>query len=205
MKVIFFDLNDTLINHSRAQEVAIKKMSLLLPKHSETEFFSVWRKASEKYWRIFEDKKITFEEQRLLRIESVWKHFKSNLTNEQTKKYANDYMMHYEKALRVNPVLKIILELSMAQGISAGIISNGYGPLQRHRLRMARIDSMFVDKLIFISGEVGFVKPNKKIFDLAEKVAELPPSEITFFGDEFKNDIVPAKKRGWQAIFVPSW
>lgn len=202
IKVVFFDINDTLINHSNAQEIAIKKMSTLLPGQNEADFIKVWKKVAKRYWEIFERKEKTFEEQRLGRIKSVWENFKVKLTPQEINKYASYYVNYYEQALSVNPILQTFIELLQASHIPVGIISNGYGPIQRSRLKVAGIESYFTDQLIFISGEIGIAKPDEKIFILAEKTAGVPSSDIIFFGNDPKNDIEPAKKRGWQTIRI---
>lgn len=202
IKAVFFDINDTLINHSRAQEVAIKKMATLLSKHDEAEFIKVWKETAKKYWELFEKREITFEEQRLRRVESVWNHFKAKLTPQQISQYANYYITYYEQTLSVNPPLKVFLELLQANHIPIGIISNGHGSLQRSRLKTVGIESYLTDRLIFISEEVGVAKPDEKIFILAETIVGFSPSEIIFFGDDVKNDIEPAKKRGWKTVLI---
>lgn len=202
IKAVFFDINDTVVNHSQAQRISIRKMSALLGGQKKEEFTKIWNEVAKRYWDLFEEKKITFEEQRLRRIKEVWHYFNAELSAKQIELYAKHYTTYYEEALVVNPDLKVVIELLHADNIPIGIISNGHGPLQRSRLKAARIESYFKNELIFISDEVGLAKPNQRIFELAEKAAGVGPSEIVFYGDDFKNDIEPAKKRGWKTIKV---
>ncbi|MBI2018106.1 HAD family hydrolase [Candidatus Daviesbacteria bacterium] len=202
IKAVFFDINDTLTNHSRAQEVAIKKMAVFLSKHDETEFIKVWKETAKKYWELFEKRKITFEEQRLQRVESVWNHFKAKLTPEQINQYANYYVSYYEQVLSINPTLKVFLELLQTNHIPAGIISNGHGHIQRRRLKVIGIEPHLTNRLVFISEEIGIAKPDEKIFIQAEKAVGVSSSDILFFGDDLKNDIEPAKKRGWRTVLI---
>lgn len=204
IKAVFFDINDTLINHSHAQEVAIRRMAALLSEHDEAEFIKIWKKTAKKYWELFEKGKITFEEQRIHRMELVWNHFKAKLTPKQINQYADCYVTYYEQALTVNPALEAFLKWSQANHIPTGIISNGYGPLQRSRLKAVGIESYLTERLIFISGEIGIAKPDEKIFILAETTVGISPSDIIFFGDNLKNDIKPAKKRGWRTVLITS-
>ncbi len=202
IKAVFFDINDTLINHSLAQEIAIRKMSALIPKQKQVNFTKIWRKTAKRYWKLFEKGKITFEEQRIQRIAFVWNYFKAKLTPQQLNQYANYYVAYYEQTLLVNPTLKVFLELLQTNHIPAGIISNGYGALQRSRLKAAGIESYLTNRLIFISEEIGIAKPDEKIFILAETVASVPPSDILFFGDNFENDVKPAQNRGWKTVLT---
>lgn len=205
IKVVFFDINDTLVNHSHAQNIAISRMATFLPENNEVEFIRIWKELAKRHWELFEKKKISFEEQRSKRIESVWSHFKIKLTSRQIDQYVNHYVAYYEQALSVNPSLKIFLELLQENHIPAGIISNGYGALQRSRLKASGIESYFTKELIFISEEIDIVKPDEKIFILAETAAGVSPSHIIFFGDDFENDIAPAQKRGWRTVLLETF
>ena len=49
------------------------------------------------------------------------------------------------------------------------------------------------------SGEVGIVKPDVRIFQLAEKRSGMKGSRILYVGDNVENDIKPAKSIGWSA------
>ncbi|MBI2597456.1 HAD family hydrolase [Candidatus Daviesbacteria bacterium] len=202
IKAVFFDINDTLINHSYAQEVAIKGLATLLPGQNKEEFIKIWKQIARKYWDLFEKGEISFDQQRKQRVMSVWNHFKNKLTPQQIDQYANYYVTYYEQALKVNQTLKVFLDLCQTYHIPAGIISNGYGPLQRNRLKVVGIESYFTDQLIFISGEIGIAKPDEKIFTLVEKTIGVSPSNILFFGDDLKNDIEPAEKRSWRTVLI---
>lgn len=49
------------------------------------------------------------------------------------------------------------------------------------------------------SSVVGFQKPDKEIFEIAERAAKVPPSEI-FFVENTPEHIETAKNRGWQTF-----
>lgn len=199
IKTVFFDINDTLINHSIAQENAIRNMFTLLPEHDEAEFISIWKDTARKYWELLEKDGITFEQQRIERIESVWNHFKIKLTPKQANQYADCYVTYYKQALSINPAFKTFLEFLRANYISVGIISNGYGPLQRSRLKVAGVESYLTESLIFISDEIGIAKPDKKIFRFILKKHRIKSDECIFIDDNDKN-IISAKELGFNTI-----
>ncbi len=56
----------------------------------------------------------------------------------------------------------------------------------------------------YTSKELGACKPDVEFFEkLAEKL-ECAPEQITYVGDSYENDIVPAKKAGMSTILVKS-
>lgn len=56
--------------------------------------------------------------------------------------------------------------------------------------------------MIIASAEVGFSKPDIKIFELALKKAGCIPSNAVMIGDRSDNDTAPAKKLGMKTIWI---
>lgn len=54
---------------------------------------------------------------------------------------------------------------------------------------------------MIVSGEVGLVKPEKEIFELAEKRMGLDKATTYYIGDSFQHDVIGAKNVGWQAVW----
>lgn len=201
-QALFFDINDTLVNHSSAQEKAIKKLAKHLPHVIELDFYNTWKKISIYYWKLFEQKKISYDEQRFKRVIETWNHFKASLSSQQISEFADDYIKYYEEVLSANPALLKIIKTSRLLNTTIGVISNGYGPMQRRRLKVVGLERYFDNKLVFISDEIGIEKPDERIFILAENAIGLPSLQLVMYGDDYKNDIEPTKKRGWKAIQI---
>ena len=51
---------------------------------------------------------------------------------------------------------------------------------------------------IFISGEIGYEKPDLRIFRHVEKTLDLPPQQILHIGDSLRHDAEGAANAGWQ-------
>lgn len=49
---------------------------------------------------------------------------------------------------------------------------------------------------VFLSFELGYAKPNPKIYEIVEKTSKIAPHNILFIDDYLKN-LIPAKQRGW--------
>lgn len=205
VRALFFDINDTLINHTFAQDKAIKKLAKHLPHIDESIFYKAWKEISSSFWKLFEEKKITYDDQRIRRVASTWERFNTKLTAKDNYLLADNYLRYYEQALCINLTLKQELEASLKNGVIVGIISNGYGPLQRKRLSAVGLKKYFTDKFIFISDEVGIEKPDGKIFELAENAVGIPPLQLTMYGDDYTNDIEPSKKRGWNTVHITTY
>ncbi|WP_394749279.1 HAD family hydrolase [Spongiimicrobium salis] len=59
----------------------------------------------------------------------------------------------------------------------------------------------YFEKMIF-SSDVGYLKPDRRIFSEVEKLTANMPKEILMIGDSFKSDIVGAKNMGWNYLRV---
>lgn len=81
-----------------------------------------------------------------------------------------------------------------------GIVSNGTSATQRAKLRALALDALF-DPVI-ISEEVGFRKPEVRIFELAIANWGIPAGSVLFVGDDPISDIAGARSAGMRALQV---
>ncbi|MDH5533600.1 MAG: HAD family hydrolase [Candidatus Pacebacteria bacterium] len=73
----------------------------------------------------------------------------------------------------------------------------------KRKLKLIGLNTKYF-KYIITSVEVGFNKPNLKIFEELINQSKLRPSEIMYVGDREKVDIIPAKKIGMKTCMVGS-
>lgn len=69
-----------------------------------------------------------------------------------------------------------------------GIISNGPGHLQRRKLAALKVEPLVEPGLVFISHEVGWDKPDERIFRRALAAAAVDPHACLMVGDDPVND-----------------
>lgn len=97
-------------------------------------------------------------------------------------------------------------------GLIQGIISNGqfYTPLQLRRLLREDLDKSdleleeyFSEPLVLFSYEMGFSKPNPRVFSRALEVIKrqgIAPEEILYVGNDMLNDIWAASRWGIRTV-----
>lgn len=78
------------------------------------------------------------------------------------------------------------------------VATNGLTLLQRGRL--SEIASFFEE--LFISEEVGFIKPQQEFFDEMLKKIRLPKQECLFVGDSLTSDIAGANAAGMKSCWL---
>ena len=82
------------------------------------------------------------------------------------------------------------------------LVSNGGSALQRAKLRRAGVRHHFAAGDIFISGEVGFEKPDARMFGAALRALGKRPEQVLHVGDHPTNDIAGATAVGMRTCWV---
>jgi putative hydrolase of the HAD superfamily len=89
----------------------------------------------------------------------------------------------------------------LAERYRMAVVSNGGGDNQRRKLARAGL-ARFRFEAVLISGEVGFAKPDPRIFRAALGALGLPPGAALMVGDDPERDIAGAAALGIQTLWV---
>lgn len=100
--------------------------------------------------------------------------------------------------IQPNPALQAEL-LALAKTVKLGVISNGSGETQRRKLRAAGLREVFAPDRIWISGEVGWTKPDARIFLLAVWALGETREHCLYVGDHEQDDLCGARNAGLRA------
>jgi putative hydrolase of the HAD superfamily len=140
-----------------------------------------------------------------VRIERIWQTILSLQDVETARQFAAEY------ELITNPVwpmphLVELLDACRRSGIRLGIISNAqfYTPMLFEWLLGNDLNTLGFDPdLVIFSYEQGRAKPSDKLFDLACRrllAKGVTPGRTAFIGNDMRNDIAPATRKGFQTI-----
>ncbi|WP_397538521.1 HAD family hydrolase [Rummeliibacillus pycnus] len=137
---------------------------------------------------------------------NVWKDkVYSQLINEYkisgmtTEDLLEDYLTEFKHHCKAFENLKEVLSQLKKQGLSIGMITNGFGQFQLDNIRALNIEEYF--DVISISEWEGLKKPNPQIFERTLKKLGVKATESVFIGDHPKHDIEAAKSIGMIAIW----
>ena len=190
MKVIVFDLDNTLIDRQKAFTEMLKdRIELTLPeekKHLKEQAIqdilmwddngTVSRSVSfKKYCDKYEVTCMTSEE-----LSTYWTTISGSVV----------YL--FEDVIEVINYLKEKYRLA--------ILTNGSPISQRRKLESTGILDLF--ELSVVSGEVGVDKPDSRIFDVMCDKLNVKPEDCLYIGDNYINDVLGARNAGWQAIYL---
>lgn len=105
--------------------------------------------------------------------------------------------VYVERELESTHVHDGVVEL-LASLDRVGVVTNGYGPVQRRKLAEAGLDE-HVDAVV-CADDVEAFKPDDAPFDAI--VDAVDAQEYVMIGDNIDYDIRPAAERGYRTVFV---
>ena len=81
-----------------------------------------------------------------------------------------------------------------------GLVTNGAPDLQREKIRGTDLARHFEE--IVVSGELGYGKPDPRVFAVALERLRTPPDDAVMIGNSLESDILGATRAGVRAIWL---
>lgn len=195
-KVVMFDLDDTLVDHSsalRAGALALAEAAHI--SDDRTAFAARWKAIqAEKYPRYLRGE-LRYED---MCRERIWEAVDPNLSPTKADTLFATYMSAYHAAWRLFD--DVVTCLSAMQPYRLGIVTNGRAAEQRKKLSVLGIAPRFVH--VAISEEVGVAKPDPAIFLGACSAMRVAPESVVFVGDSYELDYQAARAVGMSAVWL---
>lgn len=200
-KIIFFDLDDTLIDTIQNSREALRQVyndfnfSKYYPDYLE--FQDIYTKHNIKLWDLYEQNIISKETLKSDRFINPLKEFKSITIKEALE--INDIFMNLvsEKNNIIKGATDILEYLYPKYPMF--ILSNGFEEVQSKKMKNAGIYKYF--QKIILSDHIGKNKPHPSIFEHALKEANATIESSIMIGDNIKTDIIGAKNIGMNQIW----
>ena len=198
-RAILFDLDDTLIDSSRADSLALREtletfqhefhgasLPMLLALHTD-----LLKEARDLYHRSGVMTNLPERLGRLLRLVGADSHSATKM---------GEY--YYEARMRhLAPYPDVLLFLNqLKRRYPLGIVSNGPKGIQHRVLEAMGMADLF--QTVVVAGEVGVRKPDPAIFQMALTALKTSPQEVLMAGDSYPLDVVPAMRLGMRAAHV---
>jgi putative hydrolase of the HAD superfamily len=128
--------------------------------------------------------------------------FKTHPEDTRIKTAVNVFFEDYLNSLELRPYVKKLLS-KVSTEYKLGLVSNfTYTPVIYAGIRKLGINQFF--NAILVSEEVGWRKPNIKIFEETLRRLDATVEETVYVGDSPLEDIKGAKTVGMKTVFVPS-
>jgi len=124
----------------------------------------------------------------------------NNIENSEIIELADNYSRIHEKLWHLFDGVEETLQKLKNKCIKLGIMTNGTTESQRGKLKRFDIEKYF--DYIFIEGEVGYGKPDVKIYEYMLKKTKINSDKIIMVGDNLIWDIEPPQKLGIYTIWI---
>ncbi|KSU85754.1 putative hydrolase of the HAD superfamily [Fictibacillus enclensis] len=211
MKVdaVFFDLDNTLYDYERAFRLAALQSFTELWKEGNItgeaatkaeQWFRRFKSCCDRFWGEYENGQLSrsaYQKKRFLHslkecgLLSV---SRDALSFEQLlRHYISSYCVLFAG-------MDGLLQALKDHQILTGIITNGEEVLQKKKIKALSLDHWISSETVFISDTMPLKKPDPKIFSLVQKQSGC--KHPLYVGDTWELDILPAKKAGWEAIWM---
>ena len=193
---ILFDLDNTLLDFSKAERIALchTLQQLNIPTHEKT--LIRYSQLNQQQWELLEQGKITREQVKVRRYQQLFAELGVERSAEQAARI-------YEKQLGIGHYFiegaEALLE-QLCGRYRLYALTNGTASVQRSRSASAGLDRFF--KEIFISEEVGVPKPQKVYFDYCfARIPGFRRETAILVGDSLTSDILGGRNAGVRTVW----
>ena len=205
IKHIFFDLDRTLWDFEKNSENTLLQLieTYGLEAKCGVEapiIIDTYKKVNKELWSQYGKNQITKEQLRSSRFTKTLSTFNYHFLgfgNQLEKEYIerSPYQTH------VIPGAFEILDF-LKPKYSLHVMTNGFSEVQHIKLKQSKLNTYFDE--IIISENVGYQKPDKKIFEHAQNSIKALASTCLMIGDDHQGDVQGALDAGWSAIHFNS-
>jgi len=202
---VLFDLDDTLVafdavTNQSWKEVCVEYTTSKRGLNPEALFAAI-RKVSDWYWSDPERHRIGRNNMPPARRKIVREAFLTmDLPEADADAVAERYSMVRLDNMYVLPGAQSTLDLLLSRGYRLGLLTNGDGETQRYKIK--RFDLAKYFKTILIEGEIGFGKPDVRMYWLALSALGVKPEQTYMVGDNLNWDVEAPQQMGIKAIWI---
>jgi YjjG family noncanonical pyrimidine nucleotidase len=200
MSLLFFDLDDTLVDHHAAEEGAHRETHAAHGPVFGAVPFDTWlaayRRSNLALWERYGRGEI--DRPTLSRHRFADPLGELGLDPAHGSRVGDFYMQAYGRNWTLVEGAEEVLEHASRAGV-VGILSNGFRETQHAKIARFGLDRWV--KHVVLSEDVGAMKPAREIFDAAWKAAGGGDGRRVYVGDSFATDVLGAKNAGW----FPVW
>jgi putative hydrolase of the HAD superfamily len=197
--VIFFDVDDTLIDHSTAEREAALLFYRRFRDHlkglDDASFCMRWHAAAERHFAAYNAGECSYQEQRRRRIREF---LGPALSDQAADELFTVYLVNYEASLAPFPDALPCLDALRERQL--GIISNNGSDATWHKLERMRLADRFA--VVVTPDTIGVSKPDRRIFEAACARLDVSPSGAAFVGDKLTTDARAAADAGLTGVWL---
>lgn len=196
---IYFDLDNTLLDHSAAEAQALQEVYNSWPEFqavSPAQWVAVYKEVNHRLWEQYQNGEID----RYILQESRFRDSMARLglSAARSEQIGKQYMLRYREFWGwLDGAMEAFQQIRKV--FPVGIITNGFRETQQKKIEQLKLGS-YCDAVI-ISEDVGHLKPHPKVFDVATEKAGVKREDILYVGDSYTSDILGGRNAGWKTAW----
>lgn len=195
IRYIYFDLDDTLLNHKKAEQNGLRDIYNKIPALqvvSVDQLLRVYAQINKGLWIEYAQGSINRSTLHRRRFQES---FEALGIDGELYEYAGTiYMQYYRTHWEWMKGAKKAFS-KLTEYYETGVITNGFAETQWMKIREFGFDNVCTS--IIISEEFGLMKPDPAIFNEATQQARYAPEQILYVGDSLTSDVDGALNAGW--------
>lgn len=202
-KAVFFDLDDTLYDHLIPFRHALINILGTSEDFPYAEAYHRMRYYSDTLSEALGGTPTHGEELREMRMRRFMlalAEFGINLDEVTAEAVQNNYL-DLQYSISVFQGAEQLIQKLKDQGCIVGVITNGPPDHQLKKYEALALSRLIPQNLVYISGAVGYTKPDERIFHHVASKHGLSPENCWYIGDSWRNDVVGALRAGWHVIW----
>lgn len=199
IEAIFFDADDTILDHKKCEKKALEYLFSIIQKEYKEEYQDIFRPLDRNLWNSVADNSnpVPKEDIPEYRFEVFFKRIYLEYTD---YKKANIFFQEgFANAVALTENAYDIIKYLYEKKYKICVVTNGLVKLQRPRITNSQI-SKYISEII-VSEEVGINKPNPQIFNVLLNKLSLKSSNVIMVGDSIEKDIQGAKNANIKTIW----
>ncbi|NTR68428.1 HAD family hydrolase [Enterococcus faecium] len=201
IKSVVFDVDDTMYDQQQPFRNAVKRVVPLVSDEDMHPLYIRFRHHSDENFPKVMAGEWTLEYMRAHRISQSLKDLDyPHITEEEGLLLQKIYEEELDN-ICLHEEVKKTLDFLKEKNVPLGIITNGPTDHQTKKLKQLQLNNWIPSHNMLVSQATGFQKPEKEIFQLAEKEFHMLPGETLYVGDNYDNDVLGAKSADWQALW----
>ncbi len=194
---LLFDLDNTILNFTKAMYYAFEKTLKDYNIVSEEDLMTVYRPINMQCWKELEQGTITQDELRYLRIDRFIKAINAGVNSTD---FADSYHANLSDKIFWMKDAQTLIP-NWARNYKLALVTNGFKEIQRARLAKMNMDGFF--KHIIISDEIGSSKPHQPFFDYTfSKIGNVDKNRVLIIGDSLGSDIQGGSDYGIHTCWI---
>lgn len=198
-KFIYFDLDDTLLDHKQAERNALHDIYHhfdLFKQVNVSQLVDVYHQVNSSQWSLYSRAQVSRDELQRNRFELTLRDLDLDYSrySEIGTRYMQYYRNHWQWVTGAEKAFQTI-----QNDYSVGILTNGFAETQKKKFEQFNLYNQA--SYLVISEEVGAMKPHPKVFEYATQLTGHQPADILYIGDSFDSDVKGGTDFGWKVAW----